>query len=112
MVNDTGIVQVDLARGSIGLASALMIFNLALVERLLAGLAHIQVDQFLVVASHAVALKLEIAQARAIQCGRMASSSGVCENFTYTSVPPRKSTPHGMWCQNKHGKQARDAKYQ
>src|ERR1700722_2160285 len=30
----------------------------------------------------------------------MALSSGVCENFTYTSVPPRKSTPYGMWCQN------------
>src|SRR5271165_4290777 len=31
---------------------------------------------------------------------RRALSSGVCENFTYTSVPPRKSTPYGMWCQN------------
>src|SRR5580704_17887122 len=31
---------------------------------------------------------------------RNALSSGVCENFTYTSVPPRKSTPYGMWCQN------------
>src|SRR5271170_4870033 len=31
---------------------------------------------------------------------RSALSSGVCENFTYTSVPPRKSTPYGMWCQN------------
>src|SRR5229473_3478934 len=30
----------------------------------------------------------------------MALSSGVCENFTYTSVPPRKSTPRGMPCQN------------
>src|SRR5271167_2443097 len=26
--------------------------------------------------------------------------SGVCEYFTYTRVPPRKSTPHGMPCQN------------
>src|SRR5580658_597107 len=31
---------------------------------------------------------------------RKALSSGGCENFTYTSVPPRKSTPYGMWCQN------------
>src|SRR5215471_939348 len=31
---------------------------------------------------------------------RMALSSGGWENFTYTSVPPRKSTPSGMPCQN------------
>src|SRR5271163_141695 len=31
---------------------------------------------------------------------RNALSSGGCENFTYTRVPPRKSTPYGMWCQN------------
>src|SRR5215475_14617948 len=31
---------------------------------------------------------------------RMASLLGVCENFTYTRVPPRKSTPIGMPCQN------------
>ena len=31
---------------------------------------------------------------------RMALSSGVWANFTYTSVPPRKSTPYGMPCQN------------
>src|SRR5580700_938382 len=31
---------------------------------------------------------------------RNALSSGVCENFTYTRVPPRKSTPYGMPCQN------------
>src|SRR5208282_6555750 len=31
---------------------------------------------------------------------RRALSSGVCENFTYTSVPPRKSTPYGIPCQN------------
>src|SRR5215475_4381069 len=31
---------------------------------------------------------------------RMASLLGVCENFTYTRVPPRKSTPSGMPCQN------------
>src|ERR1700691_1835273 len=31
---------------------------------------------------------------------RRALSSGVCENFTYTRVPPRKSTPYGMPCQN------------
>src|ERR1022692_4066812 len=31
---------------------------------------------------------------------RSALSSGVCENFTYTRVPPRKSTPYGMPCQN------------
>src|SRR5271165_6165376 len=27
--------------------------------------------------------------------------SGVCANFTYTSVPPLKSTPNGMPCQKK-----------
>ena len=27
--------------------------------------------------------------------------SGVCANFTYTSVPPLKSTPKGMPCQKK-----------
>src|SRR5271168_5113649 len=32
---------------------------------------------------------------------RMASSFGGCENFTYTSVPPRKSTPSGIPCQKK-----------
>src|SRR5271168_1606918 len=31
---------------------------------------------------------------------RSALSSGVCENFTYTRVPPRKSTPYGIPCQN------------
>src|SRR5258706_2061233 len=30
----------------------------------------------------------------------MAAGSGLCEYFTYTSVPPRKSTPNGMPCQN------------
>src|SRR5215469_10986242 len=29
----------------------------------------------------------------------MASLLGLCENFTYTKVPPRKSTPNGMPCQ-------------
>src|SRR5271165_4596092 len=32
---------------------------------------------------------------------RIWSRFGVSANFTYTSVPPLKSTPKGMWCQKK-----------
>src|SRR5580658_8072931 len=31
---------------------------------------------------------------------RIASSFGACENLTWTRVPPRKSMPRGMPCQN------------
>src|SRR5207253_3517666 len=30
---------------------------------------------------------------------RIALSSGLCANLTYTRVPPRKSTPYGIPCQ-------------
>src|ERR1700722_7845968 len=34
------------------------------------------------------------------RAARIVLSSGGCENLTVTSVPPRKSTPQGIWCQN------------
>src|SRR4029077_9869025 len=49
------VVQVLLARGSVGL-QRIDDLNLALIERLLAGLTHIEIDQNLVVSRRSVAL--------------------------------------------------------
>ncbi len=101
MDKKAGIVQIDFARRSLGF-KRLDDLQLALIERLLAGFPDVEVDQLLIIRNITQTLKFKIPQARAVSTPRrMAFSSGECENFTYTRVPPRKSTPHGMWCQNR-----------
>src|ERR1700757_1887736 len=107
----TRIVQVRLSRRSMGF-QRLNNLELALIESLLAGLTHVQVDQLLVIGDRTQTLKLEITQARMIQLGadrifvRRVRELHINQRSTAEVNSPRNVVPE------QHGKQARDAEDQ
>ena len=95
-----GVIQIGLACRSIRL-QRLDDLVLAVIERLLAGFAARRGRSALHCSkAHRSAEFSALCRPARSMAARTALSLGVCENFTYTRVPPRKSTPYGMWCQN------------
>ena len=100
-----------LARGSIGF-QRLDDLRLALIERLLAGFPHVEIDQHFVVRGHAVALDFGIVQAGAIHGGAHRVVVGrvrelhVHQRSAAEINAPRDAMPE------QHGKQSRNAENQ
>ncbi len=92
------VVEVGLARLGVGLQGLDDVF-LALIERLLTGLADIEPDEHFIAAGVRAWMVAFFRPARS-SSARMASTLGFWVNLTSTTVPPRKSMPSGMWCQN------------
>src|ERR1700687_223853 len=107
----TRIVQVRLSRRSMGFKRPNDL-QLALIQRLLAGLAHVEINQLLVIRDRTQTLKFEIPQAGMIQLGadrvfvRRVRELHINQRSAAEVYSPRNVVPE------QHGKQARDAEDQ